>query len=102
MPAHQHLSDDEIEALVDYLSDTEDEVPPVNGGVKETAASGTPATAYTSSGYIRFLDDSGNPAIKPPWGTLTAIDLHTGTIGWQVPLGELDELSEQGLLPTGT
>ena len=102
MPAHQHLSDDEIEALVDYLSDTEDEVPPVNGGVKETAASGTPATAYTSSGYIRFLDDSGNPAIKPPWGTLTAIDLHTGTIRWQVPLGELDELSEQGLLPTGT
>ena len=49
-----------------------------------------------------FLDDEGHPAIKPPWGTLTAIDLNAGSLIWQVPLGELDELTERGLPPTGT
>ena len=30
---------------------------------------------YTLDGYIRFTDPDGFPAITPPWGTLTAIDL---------------------------
>lgn len=29
------------------------------------------------------------PCSPPPWGTLTAVDLLTGTIKWQVPLGSL-------------
>jgi quinoprotein glucose dehydrogenase len=40
--------------------------------------------------------------VKPPWGTLTAIDLNRGEIAWQKPLGELPELSRQGIPPTGT
>ena len=43
-----------------------------------------------------FLDPDGYPAIAPPWGTLTAIDLNTGEQAWQVPLGEYPELAAQG------
>ena len=107
MPSHQYLSEDELEALLDYLSGTEDDAPPAPATEDDDAdrpADGarTPAASYTSAGYIRFLDADGNAAIKPPWGTLTAIDLNAGTITWQVPLGELKELTARGIPPTGT
>jgi glucose dehydrogenase len=38
----------------------------------------------------RILDVDGVPCNRPPWGTLTAIDLHLGEIRWQVPVGEAD------------
>lgn len=38
-------------------------------------------------GFNQFKDPDGYPAIKPPWGQLTAIDLNAGTISWQVTLG---------------
>ena len=53
-----------------------------------------PSVPYTMTGYNRFLDPDGYPAVKPPWGTLNAIDLNKGEIAWQVPLGELPELVE--------
>lgn len=34
-----------------------------------------------------FMSSLGIPCIKPPWGTLTAVDMVHGTIKWQVPLG---------------
>jgi quinoprotein glucose dehydrogenase len=35
-----------------------------------------------------FLSRLGIPCIKPPWGTLAAVDMVHGTIKWQVPLGD--------------
>jgi quinoprotein glucose dehydrogenase len=58
--------------------------------------------AYNHTGYIRFLDHEGYPAIKPPWGLLTAINLNTGAFAWQVPLGEHPELTARGVPRTGT
>jgi quinoprotein glucose dehydrogenase len=55
-------------------------------------------TAY----FDIFLDPDGYPAIKPPWGTLSAIDLNRGTIRWQIPLGTYPKLAAQGLRDTGT
>ena len=49
-----------------------------------------------------WLDDEGYPAIKPPWGTLNAVDLNTGRIKWKVALGEYPELTARGIPPTGT
>jgi quinoprotein glucose dehydrogenase len=56
---------------------------------------------YMNVGWQKFLDPEGFPAVKPPWGTLTAIDLARGELVWQVPLGEVPELAAQGLHGTG-
>jgi len=47
-------------------------------------ASGSP---YEFVGYERWRDASGLPAIKPPWGTLNAIDLNSGAYRWKITLG---------------
>jgi quinoprotein glucose dehydrogenase len=57
---------------------------------------------YGTTGYEKFLDHEGYPAIKPPWGVLTAINLNTGEFTWQVPLGEHVELTARGIPLTGT
>jgi len=46
-------------------------------------------------------DLNGYPGVKPPWGTLTAINLNTGKIIWQVPLGYYKNLKSKGII-TGT
>ena len=60
------------------------------------------SNSYIFSGYRKFLDPDGYPAITPPWGTLNAIDLKTGKYLWKVPLGEYPALAKQGLTNTGS
>ncbi len=57
---------------------------------------------YTITGYRKFLDPDGYPAIAPPWGTLNAIDLKTGKYVWKIPFGEYPALAAQGMKNTGT
>jgi quinoprotein glucose dehydrogenase len=59
------------------------------------------AWSYKFAAYQQFLDKHGYPAITPPWGTVSAIDLSAGRIVWQVPLGEHPELAKR-LGRTGT
>ncbi|HEX4945989.1 MAG TPA: PQQ-binding-like beta-propeller repeat protein [Blastocatellia bacterium] len=73
--------------------------------IKVAAAAQMPSIIeqkYTFDGYNRFFDPDGYPAIKPPWGTLNAVDLNEGKIAWQIPLGEHPELIAQGMRDTGS
>jgi quinoprotein glucose dehydrogenase len=57
---------------------------------------------YNMTGYYKFISPEGYPAIKPPWGTLTAIDLNTGEHVWKTNLGEYPEFKAKGIPATGT
>ncbi len=63
---------------------------------------GGPGIQYNFTGYRKFLDPDGYPAIAPPWGTLSAIDMNTGKYLWKIPLGEYPALAAQGLTNTGS
>ena len=58
-------------------------------------------TTYGFTGYNKFLTPEGYPAIRPPWGSLTAIDLKTGAHVWKIPFGEFEALKAKGIPATG-
>src|SRR6185312_2066494 len=71
MPPQADIPARQIQALLAYLS----------GKTAPAAAAGGEApsseTAFVSTkGW--FNDPDGYPAVKPPWGTLSAIDMNTG------------------------
>jgi glucose dehydrogenase len=58
--------------------------------------------ASPGGAYGRFWDSQQLPCQQPPWGLLHAVDLSTGAIAWQVPLGDMPALAAQGITGTGT
>jgi len=95
MPAFPNLSSGDVFALADYL---------LSGENKElqSAEPSTSQPKYRFTGYHKWLDPDGYPAVAPPWGTLNAINLNTGEYEWKIPLGEYPELAAQGIKNTGT
>jgi quinoprotein glucose dehydrogenase len=68
----------------------------------DTSAHAPPAMKYHFTGYHKFLDPEGYPAVAPPWGTLNAINLNTGEYVWKIPLGEYPDLAAKGQKNSGT
>jgi quinoprotein glucose dehydrogenase len=89
----------EVPALIDFLMRRNQ--PPT---VKPSPASSIASrhSDHIAAGYLFLRDAEGYPGVKPPWGTLTCLDLNTGKIRWQVPLGHYEELLRRGIPPTGT
>ena len=97
MPSFGSVPEERRKAIVDFLFGLETgEETNVDPGEEELDP------PYAFAGFHRWFDDEGYPAIKPPWGTLNAVDLNTGEIKWKVPLGEYPELTARGIPPTGT
>jgi len=64
--------------------------PGENAGADAPARTGPGgATATTGDGAVNAnASPQGLPLLKPPYGHLTAINLNTGEIAWQVPFGD--------------
>lgn len=95
------LSDADKEALLTFLLDLEDKEAVPNQTAKVSNERDT-LPEYVLNGYKRFMDSDGYPGIKPPWGTLNAVNLSTGKLLWKVPLGNFDELTKNNKEETGT
>ena len=95
MPAFPHLQNEALQALGQYLYKGVD----LPAGSPDTSAANQ---AYRFTGYRRWLDPEGYPAIASPWGALTAIDLATGKFIWRIPFGEYPELVARGMRDTGS
>ena len=59
-------------------------------------------TYLNTTAYGMFLGPDGKPGIKPPYGTLNAINLNTGDYAWTIPLGNQPEAQKKGDPETGT
>ncbi|MGH9652982.1 MAG: PQQ-binding-like beta-propeller repeat protein [Bryobacteraceae bacterium] len=95
MPGFAHLGSGAIKALVGYVMTGRDSSVHVHEKSKFFMK-------YLSTGYPKFLDPDGYPAVKPPWGTLSAINLNTGKYAWKIPLGDYPKLASKGLTNTGS
>jgi len=103
MPSFGFLNEQEKHAIAAYLLGDQNKRASVQPETEEKSVF-LPSSKepYSLTGYNRFLDSEGYPAIRPPWGTLNAIDLQHGRIAWQVTLGDFVDLSARGTSPTGT
>jgi quinoprotein glucose dehydrogenase len=101
MPSNDFLSAEEKHNLLAFLYE-EKNAQPLDQHSRRLRPAEAPIVPFVSTGYHRFLDHEGYPAVRPPWGTLNAIDLNKGEIVWQVPLGEFVELTQRGIPQTGT
>ncbi len=87
----------EKEAIISFLMNGEDKQE-----ASEISVRNDTLAPYVHAGYHKFLDQSGLPAISPPWGTLHAIDLNSGKYRWSISFGETPELKSKGIRGTGT
>ncbi|CAD5259485.1 MULTISPECIES: PQQ-binding-like beta-propeller repeat protein [unclassified Imperialibacter] len=97
MPAFGQVAAGNEDEIISYLLEiNKDKI-----AEKPTEESDTGMVYLNLTAYGYFRDNKGRPAIKPPWGTLNAINLNTGEYSWRVPLGNIPELQQPGDPPTG-
>ena len=101
MPSFKHVPESEQKSVIAFLLQMEAGYKEKNTVLK-TVVTKKSQIPFIMKGYDRFVDKDGYPGIKPPWGTLNAVDLNSGKLLWKVPLGEYAELIKRGLGITGS
>lgn len=94
------LNDDQLDAIVSYVHSVSSD----SKGLAKVEGEGAQPVRdmyMNTTGYVTWKDPSGNPAIKPPWGMLHALNLTTGEYEWEIPLGNDDKRQSQGGPETG-
>ncbi|MEP7277876.1 MAG: PQQ-binding-like beta-propeller repeat protein [Bacteroidota bacterium] len=100
MPAFRQLNEIERKALASFVLDNKDKTKKfVDSSRKKDPRFTSP---YSITGYNKFLSKEGYPAIAPPWGTISALNLNTGNYIWKKALGNDPEFSAGSKIPTGT
>lgn len=100
MPGFSQLTPRDLDALVAFLGS------PIATGrpmASREFAQLIPLAPQRYWAPVDFMLTSNRlSAIGPPWSRLTAYDLNTGDIKWQVPLGEVSALAAEGHTDTGS
>lgn len=90
MPGFGYVRTAEKQAVIDFILGTEKKEASSN---KSTAD--LDIDLFQGTGYNKFLDSKGLPAISPPWGTFNAINLNTGQYLWKIPFGSEPTLADK-------
>ena len=112
MPAFENILQGNEEAILAFLFDEPDARPSRaesdlfeihnNRSATDVGEKADTLPLYLNvTAFSHWYDPNRKPAIKPPWGTLSAINLNSGEYEWQVPVGNIPELQEQGAPETG-
>ncbi|MBX2926078.1 MAG: PQQ-binding-like beta-propeller repeat protein [Chitinophagaceae bacterium] len=102
MPSFKQLPPEEVKALTAFVLEDKSLQNKKTTARPSAAIDSNISLPYNSTGYHKFLTKEGYPAVKPPWGTLNAVDLNSGRLLWKSVLGEFPELVQKGIPPTGT
>lgn len=115
MPAFEKVIEGKDAAIIAYLFDQQDARPSraeadlfeihnnrLSQKDFENPQADTTPLYLNMTPFSHWYDPNGKPAIKPPWGTLSAINLNTGDYEWQIPVGNHRDLQEEGGPETGT
>ena len=112
MPSFAQLLPGKEEAIICFLFELKDKKPSRveadlfeihsnRSSTNEMKKSDTIDVYLNITPYTHFRDIEGHPAIKPPWGELSAINLNTGEYEWKVTVGNHEDLREKGAPETG-
>ncbi|HCW07121.1 MAG TPA: pyrrolo-quinoline quinone, partial [Cytophagales bacterium] len=97
MPAFKNFSKDESTAIASFILDLKSEQQKEFKSVAVKVDSFR-MLRYNITGYNKFTTKEGYAGIKPPWGTLNAVNLSTGEIEWKIPFGEIKEFKAKGII----
>ncbi len=100
MPGFNHLPKEDKDAITSYVlgKHSKADKPYI---VKQEKSNYYTDIPFATTGYNKFLTKEGYPAVRPPWGTLNAINLNTGELLWKVMLGDHPDFKPKGI-ETGT
>jgi quinoprotein glucose dehydrogenase len=112
MPAFGNILQGKEEAILSFLYEKRESKPAAGESdvfeihnnrvaIQDVAQPDTTPLYLNMTAFSHWYDPEGKPSITPPWGMLTAINLNTGDFEWQVPVGNIPELRQEGAPETG-